>query len=115
MNARQLFEKVFDALVKHVGAHESMREDFVNAQVRFVTERPLRYPTKEWRFMGSLGTGGKFYLTHESFHVSAYPEDLIQPAHQWRKDAIKIVNEELKKLFILFEGQAHAQVEASRT
>lgn len=69
---------VFDILVEHVGANEASRENFVHLQ----TDHHL----PEYRFVGSLGFGGKFrrntghdIITDgwgEIWYTDCYPEDL---------------------------------------
>jgi hypothetical protein len=111
LGAYELFEKVFDVLVKHAGASETMRENFMYKMLEWNARDD--WGTWEFRFMGNLGMGGKFWLTAESFHVSAYSEDLIG-RYVYRKDVINATNEELKKLFVP-PGERHAQAEASGT
>ena len=97
---KELFERVYDVLVKYAGASETMRENFVVKAVEWSEDDPYR--TREFRFMGDLGMGGKVWLTPDSFHVSAYNEDLHA---RWknRKKIIVDTNAELKKLFALPE------------
>lgn len=67
---------VFDVLIEHCGARETMREDFVFHQSNeFCTE---------YRFIGCLGFGGKFWRNHslrpdgtfgEHWYVANYSED----------------------------------------
>jgi hypothetical protein len=85
-------------LVKHAGASETMREQFMYKMLEWNARDD--YHPREFRFMGNLGMGGKFWLTAESFHVSAYNEDLIG-RYVYRKDIINTTNEELNKLFVL--------------
>jgi hypothetical protein len=61
-----VLDSVFDALVKIGGAHESMREDFLHAHMD-------KYPCREYRFMGDLGFGGKYWSKEN--RVSCYSED----------------------------------------
>lgn len=67
---------VYDVLVAHCGAREASREDFVYTHTREFCI--------EYRFMGSLGFGGKFWRNHsfrpdgtygEHWYVSNYRED----------------------------------------
>lgn len=77
---------VYDVLMKHAGLNEHLREDFV------------RYQTvgtgQEFRFIGSLGFGGKFYAEPYQWRVGCYREDET-PA---RLEMIKETNEALKEL-----------------
>lgn len=67
---------IYDVLVDFAGAREDSREDFVYSQInRFISE---------YRFMGGLGFGGKFWRTDgrrqngswgETWRVSLYRED----------------------------------------
>jgi len=80
-------EQLYDVLVEHAGASESQREMFVHNQTS-------RYET-EWRFMGSLGAGGKVWRgTSSHLRVSCYAEDETPE----RVEAMRITNEALKEL-----------------
>lgn len=70
---------IYDVLVAECGAHEGGRSHFVYGEtVEFVPE---------WRFIGSLGFGGKFWRAFgrgfngvrsewvERWYVNCYPED----------------------------------------
>lgn len=63
---------VWDILVDYAGATRSedswMRASFVH----YVTEPSSLY---EFRFVGNLGSGGKFYLEHSGWSVSHSKED----------------------------------------
>jgi hypothetical protein len=104
LGAYELFEKIFNVLVEHAGASESMREQFMYKMLEWNIRD--NYGTWEFRFMGNLGMGGKLWLTPESLHVSAYSEDLIG-RHAYRKDIINTTNAELQKLFVS-PGDHHA-------
>ena len=69
-NDEELFQLVYDALVKFCGASDRAydREHFVAVQC-------AEEPPTEWRFQGSLGFGGKFWRDNGRFRVSCYPED----------------------------------------
>lgn len=56
---------IFDVLVTCAGARESMWEDFLHS---------LRCGTREYRFQGNLGFGGKYWP--ETNTVSCYTEDM---------------------------------------
>ena len=56
---------IFDVLVTCAGAHESMRENFVHS---------IQDGTREYRFQGDLGFGGKYWP--ETNTVSCYSEDM---------------------------------------
>lgn len=57
---------IWDVLVEHAGATEHGREDFVFHQTDMRTD--------EYRFMGMLGFGGKFWNYNGRWYVTAYPE-----------------------------------------
>lgn len=52
----------------------------------------------EYRFMGKLGSGGKFYNTYSGWRVSCYQGDDTQI----RKDLITQINKELSVLYSQF-------------
>jgi hypothetical protein len=95
-----LFGKVWNVLVRHAGASssEDARADFVQNHVHAVSIATTWWIQEEWRFMGSLGWGGKLYCEPESFRVGCYLED--RTSH---RDAVcKSTNEVLKPLYIEF-------------
>jgi hypothetical protein len=53
----------------------------------------------EYRFMGKLGSGGKFYNTYSGWRVSCYHEDNTPI----RKELIERINEKLSILYSEFE------------
>lgn len=61
---------VFDLLIKECEANPDLRDEFV----RYHVTDPWYFPT-EFRFMGNLGFGGKFWNEHNRWAVSCYPED----------------------------------------
>lgn len=69
MNAA-LASRVYDVLVKHCGARDGEydRADFMHAH-----RDGAEYPCREYRFIGSLGFGGKFWSDYMT--VSCYRED----------------------------------------
>lgn len=68
-----LFTRIYEVLIEHVKAHPSSQLEFLAFHLNAAKDDPYR--TTEWRFMGCLGMGGKFWCTWESFHVSMYSED----------------------------------------
>jgi hypothetical protein len=56
-----------------------------------------RYP-KEYRFMGWLGIGGKFYASRSKWWVSCYPED----SNEEREEMISRANTKLADLRTAF-------------
>lgn len=86
---------IWDALVEHAGAAEWQREEFVQLHVAGRCD--------EFRFMGSLGAGGKFW--RHTWTVDCYPEDLT-PA---RQQSIAATNAALAEL-----RTAHQVKETSR-
>jgi hypothetical protein len=93
---KEVFERVFDVLVKHAGASETMREQFMPKMLEWTAREA--YGVWEFRFMGGLGMGGKFWLTPDSFYVTAYPDDITEK--NGRQTVINTTNAELKKLFV---------------
>lgn len=79
---------VYDLLVKIGGAPESYRAHFI----QHYTEPD---PSREWRFQGLLGFGGKFYMDHDRFRVGCYREDDTDE----RTALIDEMNEKLGWLF----------------
>lgn len=74
-------DAVFTILVEHAGAHPDDRAEF------------LYHETKdggctEFRFQGSLGFGGKFYVNADRWYVGAYREDMTPD----RAEVIERVN-----------------------
>ena len=70
-NVRIEADRVYDVLVREAGAHEEGREQFVVAFPRMPQIR-------EYRFMGALGFGGKYWApTKKRPHgwVNYYVED----------------------------------------
>ncbi len=56
MTPREFFDACYNVLVQECGASENDREAFLVNVATF--DRPCR----EWRFIGSLGFDGKFYV-----------------------------------------------------
>lgn len=93
---------IWDILVDRAGAHESNRDYFVSHQ-------SIQY-CPEFRFMGSLGFGGKFWRNTgrrsddtygEVWYVNAYSEDVAR----WpdMQTSIDIANLALEKLRLSYE------------
>jgi hypothetical protein len=80
----QIANSIYNLLIARVGASEKWRDDFVYHM--------LCGRTREYRFQGILGFGGKFYT--DKWRVSCYPEDETIE----RNKAIETVNIELKNL-----------------
>lgn len=82
-------DAVFDVLVRHCGQRddEDARSDFIYAH-----REDAEYPVREYRFMGSLGFGGKFWS--DSMRVSCYLENETPE----RVEAIRLANAELARL-----------------
>jgi hypothetical protein len=71
---KEYFGKIFDALKEKVGAAESYREIFIPFALNWW--RNHYWQSYEFRFMGSLGMGGKIWLDPEGYRVSCYSEDM---------------------------------------
>lgn len=90
---------LYDVLVKHAGAKDDEydKKTFVQAAVDWDDKYSFEY-----RFMGSLGRGGKIRLPlHRYPHVTCYPEDETPE----RKSAVEKTNAELKRLVDETEGR----------
>jgi hypothetical protein len=68
MMSKEQANAIYDVLIEHAGASEWLREQFVFLHVNGRVD--------EFRFMGSLGSGGKFWRHYWS--VTCYPEDATQ-------------------------------------
>jgi len=64
----ELANRIYDVLVQHCGAPAVERDGFV-----YEFTQPEH--TREWRFRGWLGFGGKFWDTGDKFYVGCYQED----------------------------------------
>ena len=81
---------IYDILVADCDAREQNRAVFVHLCPASSTGQ---LPA-EFRFGGSLGSGGKFYADDERWWVSCYPEDTTSE----RQERIKYVNTKLAAL-----------------
>ena len=79
-------DRIFDILVDECVAHPSDRPLF---KIWTTSERP-----SEFRFMGSLGFGGKFWNNAGRWYVNCYKEDETIE----RIDAIEKANKRLSRL-----------------
>jgi len=89
----EFYSQAWDILVEVGGASkdEYDKADFV----RSFSDKDDRRTTREWRFCGKLGFGGKFYMRDSHRHdVSCYPEDRTPE----REALIDTINERLKTL-----------------
>lgn len=73
-----ILHEIYMILIKHCGAQESNKDQFVEY---FLNNG------KEWRFGGNLGFGGKFYMDNPP-RIDCYNEDL----NNKRSVIITIVN-----------------------
>jgi len=73
---------IFDILVEECGAEEPMRLEFV----RYHMTEPRYFPT-EYRFIGSLGFGGKFWHANgrDGWYVTCYQEDNTRAGEKVKK------------------------------
>lgn len=88
MDWKSFYNRVYDVLVEHAGAHEHYREFYVADALR--EQRPLI----EWRFCGKLGFGGKVWRNDGRVYVTCYPEDRTQD----RAEIIDRVNSLLSEM-----------------
>ncbi len=92
MNKTKLtLSQIWDLLVKHAGAWEEGRREFMaKSSDYYASNRPLEY-----RFMGTLGFGGKLWLNNGPHpYVNCYREDETEG----RRKIMEIANGELKCL-----------------
>ncbi len=84
------FQVAWKILVERVGADNSAEaeHDFVQTF--------LNTPCREYRFIGTLGFGGKFWRMQRRYYVSCYPEDIDATGE--RRIAIAKVNQLLEVL-----------------
>jgi hypothetical protein len=96
----EVANKIYDVLVHHCGARDEeittkSGETYNPYRSDFVYEfSEIDEPTREWRFCGDLGFGGKFWWNGK-FYVSCYAEDETPEI----KKAIEKANEELWNIF----------------
>ncbi len=83
-------DAVYDVLVEHCGAPDHpdsfLRADFILRQMAGSAD--------EYRFMGALGGGGKFWNCNGRWYVNCYAEDLTDE----RLRMISAANEALAEL-----------------
>lgn len=79
---------IWDVLVEHAGASQGGRADFVDVETW--------QDCAEYRFMGALGFGGKFWRNRGRWYVTAYPEDV--KGRSERQQAIDATNAALAAL-----------------
>ena len=92
----EIANKIYDILVVTVGARDDgwTRECFVHSEMK-----SLIFGSSEYRFVGSLGFGGKFRRSrYNGWYVDCYPED-ENPA---RREKLKNANMALKELKELY-------------
>lgn len=83
---------LYDVLVKHAGAKDDEYDR--NTFIRTAVDWDYRF-SFEYRFMGSLGFGGKIWLPLDRApYVTCYREDETSE----RKNAIDRTNDELRRL-----------------
>jgi len=96
---KSIYDRVYDVLVAHVGAENSqrLRSRFVGFHVELGVDPRVRRKT-EYRFMGSLGMGGKFWSglsRFDTFKVNCYLEEETST----KLASIHKANEVLRPLF----------------
>jgi hypothetical protein len=82
-------DAIYDVLVREAGATD---DESNRAQFHYFWEDRASY--REYRFMGTLGFGGKFWVSPEGFYVNCYPENLTDD----RAETIRRTNKALKRL-----------------
>jgi len=92
----QVFNSIYAVLEECAAAPPALRPRFLELADEHNRKDP--FATVEFRFTGSLGTGGKVWITPESFHVTADSEDIdARPA---RQATINYTNGKLKVVFV---------------
>lgn len=86
--SEKLLNRIYDILVQVCGAAEDYRDGFVMLHQR------ENFPT-EWRFIGTLGFGGKFWRKRDAFSVTCYSEDETRARLKTMKEA----NQQLKQVY----------------
>ena len=85
--------KIYDVISAICGAPKYNRLPFINLQTtEFI---------KEYRFMGDLGYGGKFWRNNNRWYVNCYNEDNNQSIQK----RISVANEMLDNLRFIFMGK----------
>jgi hypothetical protein len=90
-------EDVWSILATACGAESKSSGHGWESFRRYVTDD---HPWHEFRFCGSLGSGGKLYVNHGRIFVACYPEDRTPE----RERRIKLANARLEALASREEG-----------
>jgi len=85
--SRAFYGALYDVLVAYADADHARRDDFIAYLCR-------ESGSHEWRFMGSLGMGGKLFKSCGRIWVSCYSEDETPK----RRATIARVNREIEAL-----------------
>lgn len=91
---KEHFTKVYEVLQREVKAPADFLESFLDYAIDWRNNH--YWQTREFRFCGSLGMGGKIYLDPEGYRVGCYSEDLTNA----RRLACQRVNQQLCALFM---------------
>lgn len=96
-DVRQVFDQVYTMLVETAQASEVYREDFISYHAaRHAPDSLVCALKTEFRFIGNLGLGGKFWVDVEGFRVTCDPEDRTQE----RILLTRKLNESLRPMFL---------------
>ena len=79
--------KVYDILVEHAGASDSMRNSFVFSH----TDDDDNKLCWEWRFQGHFGFGGKYWSERNS--INYYNEDRTKKLDKLQDKVNKLLSE----------------------
>ena len=103
-NIKTFAHDVYDVLAAYGGANPSagQYQSFAN---HFDPDERWQ---GEWRFIGELGGGGKFWWDTERWWVNAYSEDMTD----YRRDVIAECNKKLQPLYDSW--RRHAELQANR-
>ena len=87
--SQQQANEIYSILVAEGGASENMRQSF---ELEYTQ---VARPSREWRFSGHLGFGGKFRIGERDgkvrYYVDCYPED----NNETRQQVIDGINSKL--------------------
>ena len=99
--SKEIANEIYTILVEVCGAPDPTRitksgEEYNPYRYEFVYEfSEKEEPTREWRFCGNLGFGGKFWHNNDKFYVSCYREDETPE----REKAICEANDKLIEIY----------------
>lgn len=94
MSSKEMFNKIWDALVKHAGADEGDRDSFIQSGRMYDHVLKSQLAKRlEFQFGGFLGFGGRVWITADFPYpfVNGYREDYTSK----RRKIMDVTNEAL--------------------